>query len=58
MLCIKLLQCLESLCQVFDDIIDMLGTDGKTNGVGTDTLIEEFFLIALGMSCRCGVDSQ
>ena len=34
-----LLNCLKCLIQILDDIVDVLGTDGKTDGVWFDSLI-------------------
>lgn len=42
-----LLNCLKCLIQILDDIVDVLGTDGKTDGVWFDSLIQQFFLGAL-----------
>ena len=34
-----LLNCLKCLIQILDDIVDVLGTDGKTDRVWLDSLI-------------------
>ena len=36
----------------------MLRTDGKTDGVGADPLLQEFFFIELGMSGGSGMDNK
>ena len=37
----------EGLLQIPNDILGILGTDGKTDGVWFDSLIQQFFLGAL-----------
>ena len=53
-----LLYCLECLVQVLNDIIDILSSDGKTDGVWFDSLIQQFFLGALAVSGGCRMDHQ
>ena len=36
------LNLVESLGEVVDDVIDVLGTDGETHGCGRDVLLGEF----------------
>ena len=52
------LNCLECLIQILDNIIDIFGTDGKTDGVWFDSLIQQFFLGALAVSGGCRMDYQ
>jgi len=50
--------CLKSLFQVRNNIVDMLGSDGKTDRVRLDPLIEQFLRTKLGV-CRAGrMDDQ
>ena len=53
-----LLNCLKCLIQILDDIVDVLGTDGKTDGVWFDSLIQQFFLGALAVCSGCRMDHQ
>ena len=53
-----LLNCLKCLIQILDDIVDVLGTDGKTDGVWFDSLIQQFFLGALAVRGGCRMDYQ
>lgn len=47
---ILLLNCLKCLIEILDNIIDVLGSDGKTDGVWLDALIQKLCLIALAVS--------
>ena len=40
-LCVRLLYSLESLLQIGDYVIDMLGADGEPDGIGADSLVEK-----------------
>lgn len=53
-----LLNCLKCLIQILDNIIDIFGTDGKTDGVWFDSLIQQFFLGALAVRGGCRMDYQ
>lgn len=52
----NLLNCCKASLEVCDDVIDMLGTDRKTNGVLLDALISQLLVIQLRVSCGCGMD--
>ena len=47
----SLLYCLECLIQVLNNIVDILGTNGKTDGIRFDSLIQKFFFCTLAV---CG----
>ena len=53
-----LLNCVKSLLQVCKYIVDMLGSDGETDGSLGDTLIQQLFLGKLGMGGGCRMDHQ
>lgn len=44
-----LFYCFKAMFQIVNNIIDMLGTDGKTDGGRLDTACQQAFLIQLGM---------
>ena len=53
-----LFQCCKAIFQIRDDVIDMLGTDGQTDGALLDALIQQFLFGKLGMSRGCRMDHQ
>ena len=48
----------EGLLQIPNDVLGVLGTDGKTDGVWFDSLIQQFFLGALAVRGGCRMDYQ
>ena len=54
----QLLDCLESFVQILDDIVDVFRSDGKTNRVRFDTLIQKLFFCALAVGGGCRMDNQ
>ena len=44
------LQSIETVLQIGQNIINVLGTDGQPDGVGLDTLIQQLLSGQLGMS--------
>ena len=54
----SLLYCLKCFVQILDDIVDIFRTDGKTDGIRFDTLIQKFLFCTLAVSCGCRVDHQ
>ncbi len=46
-----LLHSFECFLKVLDNIVDIFRTYGKSYSIGSDTLIEKFFLIKLRMCC-------
>ena len=53
-----LLNCLKCLIQILDDIVDMLGTNGQTDGVLLNALICQLLVSQLGVGCCCWMDNQ
>ena len=53
-----LFYCFKAMFQIVNNIIDMLGTDGKTDGGRLDTACQQAFLIQLGMGGGCRMDHQ
>ena len=49
---------LKSAFQILNNIINVLGSDGETDGIRFDSLIQKLFLGQLGMSCGCRVNHQ
>ena len=54
----SLLYCLECLIQVLNNIVDILGTNGKTDGIRFDSLIQKFFFCTLAVCGGRRVDDQ
>ena len=54
----QLLDCLESFVQILNDIVDVFRSDGKTNRVRFDTLIQKLFFCALAVGGGCRMDNQ
>jgi len=50
--------CLKCLIQIFDDIVNVLSTDRKTDGVRVDALLFQLFFCQLCMSSRSWMDNQ
>lgn len=53
-----LLKVFKCSLQIFDDIVCILSADGEADGVLSDTLLLQLFLVILGMRGGCGMDSQ
>ena len=53
-----LFQSCKSTLQILDDIVDMLSTDGKTDGVLLNALIGQLLVGQLGVGCCCWMDNQ
>ena len=47
-----------AMFQIIDDVVNMLGTDGKTDGGRLDTACQQAFLIQLGVGGGCRMDHQ
>ena len=50
--------CLKCFVKILNDIVNILCTNGKTNCIWFDTLIEKFFFCALAVCCCCRMDNQ
>ena len=53
-----LFQSCKSTLQILDDIVDMLGTNGQTDGVLLNALICQLLVSQLRMGCCCRMDNQ
>ena len=53
-----LFQSCKSTLQILDDIVDMLGTNGQTDGVLLNALICQLLVSQLGVGCGCWMDNQ
>ena len=53
-----LFQSCKSTLQILDDIVDMLGTNGQTDGVLLNALICQLLVSQLGVGCCCWMDNQ
>ena len=53
-----LLYCFKSFLQILNNIIDIFCSDGKTNGIWLNTLIQQFFLCALAVCSRSRMNNQ
>ena len=49
---------LEGLVQIFQDVVDMLGADGKADSALGDARVRELFIGQLRMGGGCGMDDQ
>ena len=58
MYAVLLCYCLKCLIQIFNDIVNVLSTDRKTDGVRVDALLFQLFFCQLCMSSRSWVDNQ
>ena len=54
----QLLDCFESFVQILNDIINVFCSDGKTDCVRFDTLIQKLFFCALAVCGGCRMDNQ
>ena len=54
----KLLYCFESVIQGCDQVFYLLDTDGETDRVGLDPLLQQFFLGALAVSGGSRMNNQ
>ena len=52
------LDSLECLFQILDDIINVLGSNGKTDGIRLNALIQQLLFGALAVGCGCRMDNQ
>ena len=53
-----LFQSCKSTLQILDDIVNMLGTNGQTDGVLLNALICQLLVSQLGVGCCCWMDNQ
>ena len=55
---IFLFYCLKSCIQSCDKIFYFLNSNGKTDGIWLDSLIQKLFLCALTVCCSCRMDNK
>ena len=53
-----LFDCVEPVLQVGNDIVNMFGTDGQTDGIGFYSLVSQFFLCQLAVGRGSGMDNE